>query len=62
MDAAWVMFFSKREKVPPQEIWRNLLDEYQRICVAIFNEATQELSIELQCVSGKLSCLPVDQK
>jgi hypothetical protein len=56
------MFFSKREKVPPQEIWRNLLDECQRICVAIFNESTQELSVELEGVSGKLSCLAVDQK
>jgi len=56
------MLFSKREKVPPKEIWRNLLDEYQRIWVAIFYEGTQEFSIELACVSGKLSCLAIDQK
>jgi hypothetical protein len=30
----------------------NLLDEPQRVCVAIFNESAQELSIELECVSG----------
>ena len=52
MNAAWIMFFAKREKVASQEIWRNLLDECQRICVAIFNESTQELSIELEYVPG----------
>ena len=39
MNAAWIMFFSKREKV-----------------------GSQELSIEIDCVSGKLSYLAVDQK
>jgi hypothetical protein len=46
MDATWIMFFSKRQKVPSQEIRCNLLDERQRVCVAIFNEGAQELPIE----------------
>jgi len=62
MDTPWITFFSKREKVSPQEIWRNLLDEYQRICVAIFNEGAQELPIEPESVLGKLSCLAINQK
>jgi len=62
MDATWIMFLSKCEKVASQEIWRNLLDESQRVCVAIFNEGAQELPIESECVFGKLSCLAVNQK
>ena len=56
------MFFSKREKVAPPEIWRNLLDECQRVCVAIFNEGAQEFPVEPQGVLGKFSCLAVNQK
>jgi hypothetical protein len=32
------------------------------LCVAIFNESTQELSIEPVGVPGQLACLTVDQK
>ena len=56
MDTTWIMFFSKCKIVASQEIWRNLPNEYQRICVAVFNESRQELSIELECMPA------VDQK
>ena len=62
MDATWIMFLSKCEKVASQEIWRNLLDECQRICVAIFNEGAQELPVEPESVLGKILCLAVNQK
>ena len=56
------MFLSKREKVASQEIRGNFLDERQRVCIAIFNESTQEPSIEPESMSGKLSSLAVNQK
>ena len=62
MDATWIMFLSKREKVASQEIWRNLLDEAQRVCVAIFNEGAPELPLEPESMFGKLSCLGVNQE
>src|SRR6187200_1220576 len=52
MDTPWIMFLAEGEKVASQEIWRNLLDECRRVCIAIFNGSPQELSIELECVSG----------
>jgi hypothetical protein len=62
MDATWIMFLSKRQKVTSQEVRVNFLDERQRVCVAIFNKGAQELSVEPDSVSGKISCLAVNQK
>jgi hypothetical protein len=62
MDATWIMFFSERQKVTSQEICCNLLDERQRVYVAILTEGAQEVPVEPESVSGKLSCLAVNQK
>jgi len=51
MDAAWIMCLRKGEKVASQNIRGNFLNELQRVCVAILNESTQELPIELERVS-----------
>jgi len=52
MDATWITFLSKHEKIASREIWRNLLDDGQRVCVAIFNEGAQELAVEPESVPG----------
>ncbi len=62
MNAAWIMFLSKREKVASQDIRGDIPDELQGVCVAIVNESMQEPPIEPECVSGQLACLPINQE
>ena len=55
MNAAWIMVLPKRQKVASQEIRCNLLDDGQRVCVAIFNEGAQELAVDPESVVGRQS-------